>query len=321
MSFENNRQVILVTGGTGFAGSHLAELLLQHQSGEIHITQFSSKDSVDIPGFEHFKLHQVDLTNSDATVQLIQEVQPTQIYHLASFAYVGKSFEKGSSLLINNILLQHNLLEAVAHHAPQARVLVIGSAEEYGLSNKSEIPITEDHPFRPVNPYAVSKIAQDMLGFAYAQSYKLDIVRVRPFNHIGERQTGDFAVSAFAKQIVAIERGQQDVLLVGNLEGVRDFTDVKDMVAAYKILMEKGERGDVYNVGSGVGIKMKTILDQLVSFALVPIQIAVDESRFRPLDITTIVANNDKITELGWQTTIPLQNSLQRVLDYWRSIL
>lgn len=311
---------ILITGGTGFAGSHLADLLIEQQAGDVHITHFKGAIP-DTATFKQLTTHSLDITDAAATAELIAELKPTQIYHLASFAFVGKSFEKGASLLSNNIILQLNLLEAIARHAPQARVLSIGSAEEYGISLSSdEIPMKEDHPFRPINPYAVSKIAQDLLGYAYMQSYKLNILRVRPFNHIGARQTDDFAVSAFAKQIVAIERGTQTALQVGNLTGVRDFTDVKDMVKAYKVVMDKGEIGEVYNIGSGVGTSMQEIVDQLIGLATVPISVESDPTRLRPLDIPVIIANNEKVKELGWTPTIPLQESLRSVVEYWRSL-
>lgn len=314
-------EVILITGGTGFAGSHLVELLVAQGVGKVHVTQFSEKKLPEVPAFSQVQVHTVNLTDVEHTNALIAEIRPTQVYHLASFAYVGKSFDKGAEVLQNNIQLQVVLLDAIKQHAPEARVLIIGSAEEYGMSlDEQEIPIREDHPFRPVNPYAVSKITQDMLAYAYFQSYKMNIVRVRPFNHIGERQSEDFAIPAFAKQIVNIERGQQTHLKVGNLSGVRDFTDVKDMVKAYALLMEKGEVGQVYNVGSGVGVSMQQVVELLCSLATVPIQLETDQSRLRPLDIPVIVANNEKVIALGWQPTIPLETSLQRVVGYWRTL-
>jgi len=315
------REIVLITGGTGFAGSHLAELLVARGIENIHVTQYSNKELPSLPAFQQVIAHAVDLTNAAATAALIEQIKPTQIYHLAAFAYVGKSFEKGTEVLHNNIQLQVNILNAVKLHAPDARVLIVGSAEEYGMSvTEAELPITEDHPFRPVNPSPVSKITQDMLAYAYFQSYNLNIVRVRPFNHIGERQTDEFAIASFGKQIVAIERGQQPHLKVGNLSGIRDFTDVKDMVAAYALLMEKGIAGEVYNVGSGRGVAMQEVVSILISLAQVPIQIETDESRLRPLDIPVIVANNEKIMQLGWRPTIPLAESLQRVVGYWRTL-
>jgi GDP-4-dehydro-6-deoxy-D-mannose reductase len=158
-----------------------------------------------------------------------------------------------------------------------------------------------------------------MLAYAYGQSWKLNILLVRPFNHIGERQTGDFAVASFARQIVAVERGDQPSIKVGNLEGIRDFTDVKDMVKAYELVMEKGAILEPYNIGSGIGVSMQKLLDELRSLATKEVPVEVDPQRIRPLDIPVIIANNEKIKALGWNAEIPLTATLQRVLAYWRT--
>lgn len=310
---------VLVTGASGFAGSHLVEALLKQGSAEVYGTAYGKPDYLaTLLPQDH--IISVNLSERDTVGKLIQQVKPDQVYHLASFAFVGQSFERSSELLANNILLQAHMLEALQAHAPNARMLAIGSAEEYGLSEANEVPIKENHPLRPINPYAVSKVAQDLLAYAYAASLHMDLVRVRPFNHIGERQSPDFAVSSFAKQIVAIEKGAQNVLFVGNIDGVRDFTDVKDMVQAYILLMEKGKNDEVYNIGSGVGVSMSDIVQTLISFSSKKIEMKVDESRLRPLDIPSIIADATKVRSLGWTPTIPLKNSLQRVLEYWRKV-
>jgi GDP-4-dehydro-6-deoxy-D-mannose reductase len=314
---------VLITGGTGFAGSHLIEHLLSvdpSAAAGIHTTHYA-----DIPDYlarllpvENF--HRADLTDVTTCDQLFTTLQPQKLYHLAAFASVGNSFEKSRAAVLNNMGLQLNVLESIQKHSPKTRMLLIGSADGYGISeNETELPISEDHPFRPVNPYGVSKVAQELLGYAYAKSWQLDIVRVRPFNHIGERQTEDFAVASFAKQIVAIERGEQSVLKVGNLDAVRDFTDVKDMVKAYHLLMEQGQSGEVYNAGSGVGTTMSEVVHVLSSQATTHIELQKDETRIRALDIPVIIANNEKLQQLGWQPHIPLDQSLQRVLEYWRT--
>lgn len=311
---------VLITGASGFAGSHLVEALKQSSNAkdlEIFGTVFNGSGILtEMVPKDH--IIPINLMDVEAVKSLFTTVKPDQIYHLASFAFVGQSFERGAEVLTNNIGLQERVLEAVLKYAPSARLLIIGSAEEYGLSEQGESPIKENHPFRPVNPYSVSKVAQDLLAYAYAVSHKLNIVRVRPFNHIGERQTTDFAIPAFAKQIVAIERGQQDSLSVGNLTGLRDFTDVKDMMRAYIVLMEKGQVGEVYNVGSGVGVKMSEIVDKLIAMSSAKIVVKQDERRFRPLDIPEIIADASKMKALGWKATIPLDETLKRVLEYWR---
>lgn len=311
---------ILITGGTGFAGSHLVAALKAAGEDTIAVTSFSGEAPA-LPEFAGVSVHKLDMTDAQATTQLFAQLQPTHIYHLAAVAAVGKSFEQAAQILHNNTQLQLNVLEAVHTHVPSARMLVIGSAEEYGMStSEAEIPISEDHPLRPVNPYGVSKVTQDLLAYAYTVSHQLNIVRVRPFNHIGSRQTADFAVPSFVQQIVAIERGQQRELHVGNLSGIRDFTDVSDMVRAYILLMEQGIIGDVYNVGSGVGTSMQQIIELLTASARTEIKIVTDSTRMRPLDIPRIIANNKKITVLGWKAQVPLKDSLQQVVEYWRSL-
>lgn len=312
---------ILITGGTGFAGSHLVETLLAAgtPSQDVHVTSFSARRTMVDDLLPAANIHQLNLTDTVATLALIGHLQPAQIYHLAAGAVVGSSFEKTRETLRMHLELQLNLLEAVKTAAPQARVLIVGSAMEYDcLLYQSDDPIREEHPLGPVSPYAVSKVLQDLLGLSYFYSYKLNIIRVRPFNHIGERQTPDFAIPSFAQQIVAIERGQQSELRVGNLEAVRDFSDVKDVCQAYLLLMAKGEAGEVYNVGSGQGVTMSQVLNWMCELANVTVNVVNDPSKFRPLDVPKIVADTSKIAELGWRAQTPLQDSLQRVLTYWR---
>ena len=317
MSFEAE-PTILVTGGTGFAGSHLLEALAARGYQNLHTTSFGSK--LNLPTVQ-VQTHTVDLTQADAVRKLLETIRPTHIYHLASFAVVGSSFDKAESILQNNISLQFNLLESIRTICPDARVLTIGSAEEYGnVLQGNPSAISETAPLNPINPYAVSKVSQDLLAGSYFLAHKLNIVRARPFNHIGERQSPDFAIPSFAKQIVAIERGHQHSLTVGNLQAVRDFTDVKDMVQAYMLLMEHGQIGEVYNIGSGRGYTISEVLEKLCSLASTHITVTSDAAKLRPLDVPVTVADNRKIAALGWQPTIPLEQTLLRILNYWRSL-
>lgn len=314
--------LILITGGTGFAGSHLVEALLGHQLQNIHVTAFGSTNSLVSNLLPAENIHAVDLTSQEQTSALIKELQPSHIYHLAAYASVGDSFENAQKILEHNLRLQMILLEAVRLHSAKSRVLVIGSAMEYDVMNPSlskTEKISETHPLGPVSPYAVSKVIQDLLGLSYAYSYNLDIVRARPFNHIGERQTTDFAVPSFAKQIVAIERGEQDEIKVGNLAAVRDFTDVKDVAEAYILLAENGESKQVYNIGQGVGHTMQEILDMLCQYSEKKIKVVQDPSKVRPLDVPSVIADNTKIRQMGWEPKIPLAETLKRILEEWRS--
>ncbi|MBU2543645.1 GDP-mannose 4,6-dehydratase [Patescibacteria group bacterium] len=318
-----NQATILITGGTGFVGSHLVEALLKADQANIHVTSYS-----DNPGFVHAllptnQIRSIDLTDQTKTFELIKKLQPDQIYHLAALAAVGKSFKNTKQVLDNNNQLQLNVLEAVRQYVPHAKILAIGSAMEYDLITTypgfDPQAVSETYPLGPISPYAVSKVSQDLLAYAYAQSFNLNIIRVRPFNHIGERQSPDFAVSAFAKQIVAIENNQQKKIKVGNLTAVRDFTDVKDMVKAYLLLMEKGESGQVYNIGTGRGYSMQEVLDILMSLAKVKTEVEIDQTRIRPSDVPIAMADPRKIKSLGWKPTIELNETLKRVLAYWRS--
>lgn len=314
---------ILITGGTGFVGSHLVELLHEQGYKNIHVTTYSEKPGLVNSLLPATQIHQLDLTDQEKTFALIGEIKPDQIYHLASLAAVGKSFDNTKVVLDNNTQLQLNILEAVKKLTPQARLLVIGSAMAYDLKHDypdhSNQAITETYPLGPASPYAVSKAMQDLLAYSYLQSFGLRIVRARPFNHIGERQTADFAVASFAKQIVAIENNQQPKLQVGNLTAIRDFTDVKDMVKAYQLLMEKGVIGEAYNIGSEQGYTIQDILDKLIDLSKVKIKVEKDPARIRPSDIAVAVADATKIKSLGWKPEIKIEETLARIINDWRS--
>ena len=311
---------ILITGGTGFAGSHLVEELVKRGETNVHVTSFATHPSVvhDLLPADH--IHQVNLQDKDATKTLLAKIKPQHIYHLAALAAVGSSFTDAENQITNNTLLQLSLLEAVKAVTAKARVLVVGSAQEYDVVAYPTEKIAEDHPLGPISPYAVSKVTQDLLGLSYHYAYKLDVVRVRPFNHIGERQALSFAVPNFAQQIAQLEKQDGGKLLVGNLEGVRDFTDVKDTVKAYILLMENGVAGEVYNVGSGVGVKMQSVVEQMIQLSHITITLVQDPAKLRPLDALSLIADNGKIGRLGWQPSIPLEQTLNRVLDYWRAM-
>lgn len=307
-------ETILITGGTGFAGSHLVEHLLEVGQTDIHVTTVSDSASYVHGLLPTSQIHKVDLTNQQATFDLIKSLAPTQIYHLAALSSVAGSFEVTEKIIIENTRLQINILEAVKQFSPKTRLLVIGSALEYDLLQHQAESIDELHPLGPANPYGVSKVNQDLLALSYVYAYKLDIVRARPFNHIGERQTPDFAVAAFAQQILDAKTHGTPEIKVGNLSAIRDFTDVKDIVRAYVLLMEKGTTGDVYNIGRGQGYPMEDILRTMIELAGVDVEIVIDQERFRPIDIPQIVANIRKIKALGWEPTIPLTETLARIL-------
>ncbi len=321
---------VLITGGTGFVGSHLVEELISQGFKQIHVTTLSDKATHVHTLLPETQIHQLDLADNAKTSLLIEQLQPKWLFHLAAYAMVGKSFQETYTVLDTNIKIQLSLLEAIKSKSPETRILVVGSALEYDFIKKAnpdfdkknhhnQTKTDESELLGPVSPYAVSKVLQDLLGLSYFYSYSLNVIRVRPFNHIGERQTTDFAIASFAHQIVQIERHRQNNIRVGNLDAVRDFTDVKDVCRAYILLMEKGETGKVYNIGSGDGKTIREVLDVLCSLANNSISIETDQNRIRPLDIPYAVADNSRITALGWKPQYTLSQTLERILNYWRN--
>lgn len=316
---------VLITGITGFAGSHLAEYLLSLGGYDIsgtYLTDGSLSTVVDIK--DRLNLVKLDLLSSNAVLDLFSSSSFDIIFHLAAISAPSKSFDKPGEILHNNIQAQLNILEVLKKQkSDKTRMILVSSGEVYGDVEKSDLPIDEKTYFRPVNPYAISKLTQDLLGFSYFFLYDLDIIRVRPFNHIGPRQSPAFVVSAFSKQIAEIEKGMHEpVVKVGNLEARRDFCDARDMVRAYVFLSEKGGKGDVYNAGSGVSYKIGDILLKLLSLSKVKIKIEQDTDLIRPSDIPNVVCDSSKLRNLtGWKCEIPLEISLKDTLDYWRQIL
>jgi len=309
----------LVTGISGFVGSHLAEYLLDHTDWRIAGTVYG--DERNIQGIrEQLELYPAELSKLPVMESVLDRAQPDVIFHLAAMAATSKSWQDPAATLGINLAMQANVLQAVVNLNLDARVLVIGSSEEYGAVRPEQLPIDEDTPFRPMNPYAVSKVGQDMLGLQYHLSHKLDTIRVRPFNHIGPRQGLGFVASDFASQVARIEAGlQSPVMRVGNLQAERDFTDVRDVVCAYHLLAVHAESGNVYNVGSGQSHAIQQVLDVLLGQSRAAIRVEQDPARMRPSDIPRVVCDLGRIHErTGWEPQIPFEKSLCDILDYWR---
>lgn len=306
---------VFITGISGFAGSHLLEFLQKQPDIEISGTVFGKETSV--TGAKTFA---VDLRNAEKVLEIIQEVKPDYVFHLAALTSPAASFSQAEETVVNNVKAQFSVLEALLKIKSFAKVLIVGSGDEYGLVKNEENPISEKQPLMPSSPYAVSKITQDYLGLQYYLSYKIPVVRVRPFNHIGPRQSPQFVVSSFAKQIAEIEAGKKEaVILVGNLSAVRDFTDVKDMVYAYWLAINHGHPGEVYNLGSGQGRSMEEILTTLLSMSDKEIKIKIDEKLIRPVDNPKLVCDFQKFHKLtNWKPAISFEQTLQKILKYWR---
>ncbi len=309
----------LITGAGGFVGGHLSTYLLAHTDWELRGTVFP-RPVTEQPTERRLRLQYADLRDAEGVRALVEEIQPHYVFHLAAQSFVPASFADPWDTLENNIRAQLNLLEAVRRSGRRARILVIGSNEEYGAPEPGELPQTEESPLRPNNPYAVSKVAQDFLGLQYYLAYDLPVLRVRPFNHTGPGQSPRFVVPAFASQIARIEAGlQEPVLKVGNLEAARDFTDVRDVVRAYHLAVTRGEPGEVYNVASGEARSIQGLLEELLSYSEVEIQVETDPERYRPVDVPVVYGNAGKFRQqTGWEPCIPFEQTLQDTLNYWR---
>ena len=312
---------ILVTGLTGFAGSHLLEHLLKKEN-KVYGTYLSDSGLGNLG--EKATLRRIDLTEKEEVYSLIEEVKPNLIYHLAAMSSPAKSFQQPTESIFNNVSAELNILEALRQlDLKDTKTLIVSTAEVYGKVSPKDLPIDEETPLNPGSPYAVSKVAQDFLGLQYFNSYGLSLVRVRPFNHTGPGQTDAFVVPAFAKKIVEIEKGKRDpVLMVGNLEAKRDFTDVRDMVRAYEMILEKGMPGEVYNIGSGKSFKIGDILDSLLKMSDKKIKVEEDQALLRPSDTPELICDYSKMEKItGWKPEIPFEKTLKDTLDYWRNIL
>jgi GDP-4-dehydro-6-deoxy-D-mannose reductase len=313
----------LLTGIAGFAGSHLAEYLVGHD-GSLEIHGVIHRHERRIQHLRHrLHLHRGDLRNALWVSELVQTVQPDCTLHLAAWSDVGGSWEQPWTTYELNIQCQLNLLEALRRWAPGCRCLVVTSNEVYGRLEAAKLAVDEATPFSPNNPYGVSKIAQDMMALQYWNSHGLATLRARSFNHIGPGQADDFVASAFARQVAEIEAGlRPPVVTVGNLEAERDFTDVRDVVRAYWLIMQQGEPGGVYNIGSGQSRPVRWLLETLLELTPVQVEIVVDPARLRPSDVPTSVCDNRRlVATTGWQPQVALRDSLADLLDTWRKQL
>jgi len=309
----------LVTGSAGFVGQHLITYLLQETDLEI-IGSVYYKLPLPKTDSERVQYEHVDLQDEEAVQSFIARWRPDFIFHLAGQSFVPYSWKNPWLTFDQNVHIQLNLFQAMIKAGLDGRILVVGSGDEYGAIEPEDLPIDEETPLRPVSPYAVSKIAQEMLGWQYHHSHGIHAVRVRPFNHIGPGQREMFVASSFAKQIAEIEAGlRPPVLRHGNLDARRDFTDVRDVVRAYWLLINQGQPGDVYNVGSGRAVSIQQLLDTLLGMSQTPIRTEIDPGRMRPSDIPVIVCDPSKLHRTtGWQAEIPLAQTLADILNEWR---
>jgi GDP-4-dehydro-6-deoxy-D-mannose reductase len=310
----------LITGCAGFAGSHLAEYLIG--KGEEVIGLIAVNDGC--ANLKHIKSHlkvvSADLREFARVREVIESLRPQRIYHLAAFSSPADSFGDPVETYSVNFMGTLNLLSAWLRAGMDSRFLLVSSAEVYGLVPKEILPLREEMEPCPVNPYAGSKAAAETLGLQFFRSYGLPIVRVRPFNHTGPRQSSRFVCSNFARQVAAIELGQRPPTIVaGNIDAARDFSDVRDIVRGYFDLLEHGAPGEVYQLCSGRSVSIKSILDMLIPFASKPVQVSVDKSSLRKHDAAEIWGDYSKAKlAVGWEPRHELANTLRELTNYWR---
>lgn len=321
---------VLITGITGFVGSHLADYILQNHPGvEVFGLKRWRSPMDNIRHIErHLKLYDGDLCDLSSLLPILEETKPDLIFHFAAQSFVPYSYSVPIETLNTNVIGTANLLEAArikeAEGGWDCRIMICSSPEVYGQADNST-PITEGFPLKPLSPYAVSKVAEDMLAYMYYEAYGLKTIRSRAFAHEGPRRGDVFAVSSFAKQIAMIEKGKQKpVIKVGNLDSSRTYCDVRDMVRAYWLLLEKGQLGDVYNIAGDEMMTLREVLDRLLKLSSIHLpekntRIEVDRRLLRPIDVNQQIADDRKFRELTkWQPEISFQRTLEDTLDYWR---
>ena len=312
---------VLVTGITGFAGSHLSAYL----RGEgIEVSGLDLR-----PASEEFNagfgdapppVHCCDLADSGRVAEVLARERPEAVVHLAARAQVAGAWEDAVAITQSNAVCTQSLMQAIHQAVPQARVLLISSSEVYGKVPPEQMPIDEQTPLKPNNPYSASKVAQEYIGLQYFHAFGAPIVIARPFNHIGPGQKGNFVVPAFASQLAEMEAGlREPVLRVGNLDAARDFTDVRDIVHGYWLALRKGEPGGIYNIASGSAHKIQHILDTLLKLSKIQPRVEPIPELMRPSDIPQVIGDASRLRSLGeWQPRVPLEQSLSDALDYWR---
>src|SRR5438477_6171238 len=305
----------LITGVGGFVGRHLLAHLLEEGDNVCGLGR-----AADVSGIGSIRVFQADLSDRSAVTRVIREAQPEAVYHLAAQSSPAESLSDPWATIGNNLLAQINLFEALLAANLRPRVLVIGSSDEYGRVDPADVPTHEGVALRPLTPYAVSKVGQDVMGFQYFAQHGLPVIRVRPFNHTGPGHDARFVIPGLARQLAQIEAEEREpILRVGNLNVERDFTDARDMVRAYRLALVSGGPGEVYNLGRGRSVRIAEMVDELTSMCRIAVETRVDPALLRPSDIPKQEADIRKFTSLtGWQPRIPWHTTLRDTFEYWR---
>ncbi len=314
----------LIIGAAGFVGGYLIReiqrVFADSPDGmEVHATKLPQEQM----NTTLAKVHDLDILRKEDVASLLREVRPDYIFHLAAQSSVAYSWKNPGLTIDVNVKGGANVLDAAKDLDYKPRILLIGSGEEYGVILPQETPIREDNRLRPGNLYAATKACQNMIGSIYAKAYQMDVMMVRAFNHIGPAQAPMFVVADFCKQVAEIEAGKREpVMRVGNLAAKRDFTDVRDVVRAYVLLIQHGQAGETYNVGSGHAIAIQEILDLILAQSKAEISVVVDPARLRPVDVPIIEADITKLKQAtGWEPTIPIQETVRETVEYWRNVM
>lgn len=301
----------LITGSEGFVGTYLRAELEGHGYEVM---------GIDLREGPHTR--SVDLLDAQAVCDLVRDERPDAVFHLAAQADVGKSWREPQLTMQVNVVGAVNLMEAVrAVDAERTFLLMVGSSDQYGMLGALGARVTEDTPMQPMTPYAISKRTQEELARLYVRSYGMRICMTRSFNHSGAGQRLGFMIPDFASGIVRIERGLSDRLLVGNLSAKRDFTHVRDIVRAYRLIAERGKSGEAYNVGSGSAHSAQEVLDKLCAMVACDVRVEQDPRRMRPSDTPVICSDHTKLTsDTGWEPELPLEAILEDTLNYYRGL-
>lgn len=309
---------VLIVGGAGFVGGYLSEYLT-NEGNRVFITKMAG-DNFNTKGVDAIDMN---LLNIEEIEDAFIKSSPDVIFNLAAQSSVAASWKHPQLTVDINIKGVINLLEVIKKTNIKPKIVLIGSGEEYGIINENDLPVNENKQLVPINVYAATKACQENMGRIYANAYDMDIVMTRSFNHFGPRQSADFVVAAFCKQIAEIEKGlNEPVINVGNLSAKRDFLDVRDVVVAYSLLMKSGKKGEAYNVGSGKAVEIKKILDEILKLTNMDIKINIDKEKFRPIDVPVIEADVAKLKRhTGWAAKIPLASTVEDTLNYWRGVV
>lgn len=306
----------LIIGAAGFVGKYLLAHLSETYPWQLYATKLSQEDIQ----FDHATILDLNILEKEDILHTLKKIQPDYIFHLAAQSSVALSWKKPALTVDINIKGCLNLLDAIREADLSPKILLIGSGEEYGHISSENIPVSEGTLPRPGNIYAATKVCQNMIGSIYAQAYHMDVMLVRAFNHIGPEQAPAFVVSDFCKQVAEIEKGNSEpVIRVGNLSAKRDFTDVRDVVRAYGLLIQHGQAGETYNIGSGHAIAIQELLDRILQLSNSNITVETDVNKLRPVDVPIIEADISKLQAcISWKPEIPLDQTLLETLNYWR---